>query len=174
MTLTATSSERVAPAERIAVRCVDSDVHPMPRRGELVQYIPEPWRSKYFLNHQVGEQIYYDAPDYAHAYAMRVDTFPPDGEFACSDPDLAFKQLIMEAGSDIAILEPAHGYAAAPGGDRRAVRRAPTPGRPTTGWTARTTGTSAGAARSAWPSRIPRAPPARSRSGPSTPTWRRS
>ena len=38
---------------------------------------------------------------------MRLDTFPPDGEFACSDPDLAFKQLIMEAGADIAILEPA-------------------------------------------------------------------
>ena len=56
---------------------------------------------------QIGEQIYYDAPDYAHAYAMRVDTFPPDGEFAGSDPDLAFKQLIMEAGADIAILEPA-------------------------------------------------------------------
>ena len=38
---------------------------------------------------------------------MRVDTFPADGEFAGSDPDLAFKQLIMEAGADIAILEPA-------------------------------------------------------------------
>ena len=55
----------------------------------------------------VGEQIYYDAPDYAHAYAMRTDTFPPDGEFPGSDPDMAFRQLIMEAGSDIAILEPA-------------------------------------------------------------------
>ncbi len=33
---------RQPPAERIAVRCVDSDVHPVPRRGELSQYIPEP------------------------------------------------------------------------------------------------------------------------------------
>ena len=33
---------------------------------------------------------------------MRADTFPADGEFAGSDPDLAFRQLIMEAGSDIA------------------------------------------------------------------------
>ncbi|MDT5020115.1 MAG: uncharacterized protein QOI33_639, partial [Mycobacterium sp.] len=106
MTLTH-SQERVPAAERIAVRCVDSDVHPAPRRGELVQYIPEPWRSKYFLSRDVGEQIYYDAPDYAHSYAMRIDAFPPDGEFACSDPDMAFRQLIMEAGSDIAILEPA-------------------------------------------------------------------
>ena len=101
--------DRVPPAERIAVRCVDSDVHPVPRRGALQEYIPEPLRSKYFMNHHVGEVIYYDAPDYAHAYAMRVDTFPPDGEFAGSDPDLAFRQAIMEAGVDIAVLEPTAG-----------------------------------------------------------------
>ena len=106
MTLTH-SQERVPAAERIAVRCVDSDVHPTPKRGEIIPYIPEPWRSKYFLSRNVGEQIYYDAPDYAHAYAMRTDAFPPDGEFAGSDPDMAFRQLIMEAGSDIGILEPA-------------------------------------------------------------------
>ncbi len=108
MTVTSTThtQERVPAAERIAVRCVDSDVHPVPRRGELTPYIPEPWRSKHFLDHKVGELIYYDAPDYAHAYAMRVDTFPPDGEFPGSNPDMMFRQLIMEAGSDIAILEP--------------------------------------------------------------------
>jgi uncharacterized protein len=106
MTLTH-SQERVPAKERIAVRCVDSDVHPAPKRGELVPYIPEPWRSKYFLTRNVGEQIYYDAPDYAHTYAMRADAFPVNGEFPCSDPDMAFRQLIMEAGSDIAILEPA-------------------------------------------------------------------
>ena len=66
-------TQRKPAAERIAVRCVDSDVHPAPRRGELIQYIPEPWRSKYFLARNVGEQIYYDAPDYAHTFAMRVD-----------------------------------------------------------------------------------------------------
>lgn len=108
------SDQRVAPSERIAVRCVDSDVHPVPRRGELVDYIPEPWRGRYFLTHSVGEQIFYDAPDYAHAYAMRVDTFPADGEFPGSDPDLAFRQLIMEAGADIAILEPIHGACRVP------------------------------------------------------------
>ena len=32
--------ERVPAAERIAVRCVDSDVHPVPKRGEITQYIP--------------------------------------------------------------------------------------------------------------------------------------
>ena len=116
MTVTTNNSTttRVTPTERIPVRCVDSDVHPMPRRGELVDYIPEPWRTKYFLSHPRGEGIYYDAPDYAHSYAMRVDSFPPDGEFACSDPDLALKQLILEAGSDIAILEPTHGESRLP------------------------------------------------------------
>ncbi|MET9214053.1 MULTISPECIES: amidohydrolase family protein [unclassified Nocardia] len=99
--------EQRAPApEQVAVRVVDSDVHPVPRRGELVEYIPEPHRSAYFLSHRVGDTIIYDAPDYAHSYAMRVDAFPADGQFPGSDPDLAYRQLILEAGSDIAILEP--------------------------------------------------------------------
>src|SRR5258705_13452852 len=107
MTSTVTSTtERTPAAERVAVRCVDSDVHPTPRSGGLTQYITEPWRSKYFLTRKIGDQIYYDAPDYAHAYAMRVDTFRADAEFAGSDPDLPFKQLIMDAVSDIAILQP--------------------------------------------------------------------
>jgi len=38
---------------------------------------------------------------------MRVDTFPSDGEFAGSDPELAFKQLIIGGRVGIAILEPA-------------------------------------------------------------------
>ncbi|WP_068180152.1 amidohydrolase family protein [Mycobacterium sp. UM_CSW] len=104
--MTISATERKPAAERIGVRCVDSDVHPVPKIGVLAQYIPEPWRSKYFLSKKVGDQIYYDAPDYAHAYAMRVDSFPADGEFPGSDPDLAFQQLIMAAGTDIAILEP--------------------------------------------------------------------
>ncbi|MBI3214427.1 MAG: amidohydrolase family protein [Mycobacterium sp.] len=104
--MTVEPAARKPAAERVAVRCVDSDVHPTPRSGELMQYIREPWRSTYFAGLQHGDLIYYDAPDYAHSYAMRTDTFPSDGEFAGSDPDLAFKQLIMEAGSDIGILEP--------------------------------------------------------------------
>ncbi|MGW0173710.1 amidohydrolase family protein [Rhodococcus sp. NPDC003322] len=98
--------ERVPSTELVAVRVVDSDMHPVPRRRELAEYLPEPHRSKYFLSHKVGDTIIYDAPDYAHSYAMRIDTFPSGGEFPGSDPDLAFKQLILEAGSDIVILEP--------------------------------------------------------------------
>ncbi|WP_280463434.1 amidohydrolase family protein [Nocardia carnea] len=97
---------RVPSTELVPVRVVDSDVHPVPRRGDLVEHIPEPWRSSYFLSRRVGDTIVYDAPDYAHSKAMRVDTFPADGEFPGSDPDMAFRQLIMDAGSDIVILEP--------------------------------------------------------------------
>jgi hypothetical protein len=75
------AQERIPAKERIAIRCVDSDVHPVPKRGEITPYIPEPWRSKFFLDHKIGELIYYDAPDYAHAFAMRTDTFPPDGVY---------------------------------------------------------------------------------------------
>ncbi|HLH69680.1 MAG TPA: amidohydrolase family protein [Candidatus Dormibacteraeota bacterium] len=97
-----------APAKRaeVAVRVVDSDVHPVPKPGVWIEYVPEPWRSKFWAKKRVGETINYDAPDYAHAMAMRTDTFPPDGGFPGSDPDLAFRQLIVEAGSDIGILEP--------------------------------------------------------------------
>lgn len=97
---------RVPATELVPVRVVDSDVHPVPRRGDLVEHIPEPWRSSFFLSHRVGDTIIYDAPDYAHSKAMRVDTFPENGEFPGSDPDMAFRQLIMDAGSDIVILEP--------------------------------------------------------------------
>lgn len=98
--------ERVPSPERVAVRVVDSDVHPVPRPGRLAELFPEPYRSKYFLSHHIGDTIVYDAPDYAHAYAMRVDAFLPDGGFPGSDPDMAFRQCIIGAGSDIAILEP--------------------------------------------------------------------
>src|SRR5580692_10859248 len=97
--------ERVASPQQVAVRVVDSDVHPVPRAGQLAEYVPEPFRGKY-PSHPVGDTINYDAPDYAHAKAMRTDTFPDDGGFPGSDPELAFKQLILGAGSDIGVLEP--------------------------------------------------------------------
>ncbi|MDT5015711.1 MAG: uncharacterized protein QOD39_1871, partial [Mycobacterium sp.] len=40
--MTVTTTERKPAAERVAVRCVDSDVHPTPKSGVLTQYIPEP------------------------------------------------------------------------------------------------------------------------------------
>ena len=98
--------ERAPELARVDVRVVDSDVHPVPRAGEWIEYVPEPYRSRFWKRRRVGDTINYDAPDYAHAMAMRMDTFPEDGGFPGSDPELAFRQVIMEAGSDIGILEP--------------------------------------------------------------------
>ena len=99
-----------AGAEQVQVRVVDSDVHPTPRYGELDPFIPEPYRTLFNQRKAMsGNPVYYDAPDYNHAYAMRTDSFPDDGNFAGSDPGLTFRQLILEAGSDIAILGPLNG-----------------------------------------------------------------
>jgi len=98
--------ERAPEQARVDVRVVDSDIHPVPRKGEWIEYLPEPHRSTFWTRRRVGDTINYDAPDYAHAMAMRLDTFPEDGGFPGSDPELAFRQVIMQAGSDIGILEP--------------------------------------------------------------------
>ena len=86
MTLTQTQ-ERTPAAERIAVRCVDSDVHPVPKRGRAdpvhpgavaEQALPRLARS--------ASQSTTTRRTTRTPYAMRVDTFPPDGEFPGSDP----------------------------------------------------------------------------------------
>ena len=96
--------ERVAGTGQAPVRVVDSDVHPVPKPGMLSEYLSDVGRRAF--DHKIGETIFYDAPDYAHAKAMRVDAFVPGGGFPGSDPDLAFRQLVVEAGSDVGILEP--------------------------------------------------------------------
>src|SRR5258708_22924006 len=93
------------PAE-VAVRVVDSDVHPVAKAGAWLQHVPEPWRSKFWAMKRIGDPINYDAPDYVHAMAMRTDTFPEDGRFPGSDPDLAFRQLLVAAHAHIAPLRP--------------------------------------------------------------------
>src|SRR6266536_379988 len=100
-------AEQASSAQRdVAVRVVDSDVHPAPLPTELFQYIPEPHRSTFWKQRRSGQPSVYDAPDYGHTRAMRVDAFPESGGFPGSDPELAFQQLIIEAGCDLGILEP--------------------------------------------------------------------
>src|SRR5262249_16693094 len=82
---------RASSQTRVDVRVVDSDVHPVPRIGELTEYIPEPYRSKYWARRRVGETNTYDAPDYYRAQAMRLDSFPEDGNFPGSVTELAFR-----------------------------------------------------------------------------------
>jgi uncharacterized protein len=102
--------ERVPAETEVAVRVVDSDVHPVPRKADFGQYIPEPYRSEFFAKREFHDPGVYDAPDYAHVSAMRADSFPEDGGFPGSDPELAFRHVIMEAGCDIGILEPLGGF----------------------------------------------------------------
>jgi predicted TIM-barrel fold metal-dependent hydrolase len=96
-----------ATTESVPVRVVDCDVHPTPRIGELDQFLDEPYRSLFAKRKKMaGNRVFYDPPDFAHAHAMRTDTFPDDGNFAGSDPDLMYRQLLIEGASDIAILGP--------------------------------------------------------------------
>ena len=104
----------------VAVRVVDSDIHPVPKMGQFLEYIPEPYRSQHWARKRTGDTINYDAPDYAHAFAMRADSFPEDGQFPGSSPELAFQQVLMEAGSDIGILEPFAGHHIIPEVDQAA------------------------------------------------------
>lgn len=93
--------------EMVPVRVVDSDVHPVPRVGELAEFYPAEFRDRFAQRSKgAGTQIFFDPPDYAHTFAMRTDSFTPDGGFPGSDPAYMFQQLIMESGSDIAILGP--------------------------------------------------------------------
>ncbi|MBY4039196.1 amidohydrolase [Rhodococcus fascians] len=97
-------------ATTVPVRVVDGDVHPVPKNGELTEFIPEPFRSRFEARAEgAGIPVYYDPPDFGHSGAMRTDSFPTDGNPAGSDPELLFEQLIMNAGTDIAILGPATG-----------------------------------------------------------------
>ncbi|MGY1742235.1 MULTISPECIES: amidohydrolase family protein [unclassified Blastococcus] len=96
--------------EMTEVRVVDSDIHPTPKRGELTPFLPPRFRSLFENRAKgAGSPVYYDAPDFAYSFAMRTDSFPADGNFAGSDPELMFRQVIMEAGCDLLILGPLNG-----------------------------------------------------------------
>lgn len=100
-------NQQTSGADLVQVRVVDCDVHPTPKRGELQEFIPDKFRKLFALRAEgSGNPVYYDAPDFNNAFAMRTDTFPDDGNFAGSDPDLMFRQLIMDAGSDLVLLGP--------------------------------------------------------------------
>ena len=49
---------------------------------------------------------FYDTPDSYKTNSLRVDASPPGGGVAGSDPDFAAKQLLVDAGVSIAVLEP--------------------------------------------------------------------
>src|SRR4051794_38140858 len=91
-----------ADAATVAVRIVDADVHPLPRStAELRGYLREPWT-------KVPDNLLASDPlllYLATGQPYRRDAVPVDGP-AGSDPELATRQLLRDAGVDYAILLP--------------------------------------------------------------------
>jgi uncharacterized protein len=103
------TNEAKRPSEKTAVTVVDCDVHPMVHHSvELADFAPEPYRSLIARREREAPaiNIMFDSPDWEHAHGQRTDAVPPDGGFPCTDPEFSFQQLIVEAGVDIAILQP--------------------------------------------------------------------
>ena len=87
------------------VEVVDVDVHPTLTLNCFAEYIPEPWRSRYFRR---------PAPMVGGLYGSvmsfhREDTVPPGGGGPGSDPEFAAKQLFVDEGVDFAVLIPMSG-----------------------------------------------------------------
>lgn len=89
--------------EPTAIEVVDADVHPLPRSAaELREYLPDPWRS-------VPEQLissYHLVLYLPPSQPLRRDAIGPDGEIPGSSPEVTHRQLVEEAGVDLAILLP--------------------------------------------------------------------
>src|ERR1700751_4453358 len=104
-----TTIERVEPQTEIAVAIVDTDVHPLPVSTDVLKsYAPAAWVDKIWPAGNAVSPVphFYDTPDSYKTSSLRVDSWPPNGGVAGSDPDYAAKQLLIDAGVSIASLEP--------------------------------------------------------------------
>ena len=103
MTELATTAKATPLPTRSRVEIVDCDVHPLPRHtDEIREYLPEPWP-------QVPDQLISSYPLVLYmppTQPLRRDAFGPAGEVPGSDPEFSYRQLIDEAGVDLAILLP--------------------------------------------------------------------
>lgn len=108
--MTQTDGARTLTPTLQPVRVVDCDTHPYPRKGVLHEFLdPRFVKEQRARGAGANNGIFYDAPEYNFARAMRVDSFPDDGEFACTDPAMTFRQLVLDSGSDLVILGPTSG-----------------------------------------------------------------
>src|ERR1700739_3952324 len=101
--------ERAEPQTEIAVAIVDTDVHPLPISTDVLKsYAPAAWVDKIWPAGNAVSPVphFYDTPDSYKTSSLRVDSWPPNGGVAGSDPDYAAKQLLIDAGDSIASLEP--------------------------------------------------------------------
>jgi predicted TIM-barrel fold metal-dependent hydrolase len=80
---------------------IDTDVHVFPRHEEeITGRMDQPWRDRYT---KMGRPFYMPVPPIT---GNRIDSTPPGGGAAGSDPDFLRKQLIDEYGISYAILLP--------------------------------------------------------------------
>jgi uncharacterized protein len=91
--------------KKIEVQVVDCDVHPSPTVDILAEYVPEPFRSRYFRRYP-AEVESGGARIYMPSSSTRVDAMPAGGGPEGSDPALMDRQLLQELGVDYAILIP--------------------------------------------------------------------
>jgi predicted TIM-barrel fold metal-dependent hydrolase len=85
----------------VAVELVDCDVHPEPASAdELREYLPVAWQRA--PDSLLANTALYLPP----AHPARLDAIGPDGAKAGSDPAFMERQLLGDAGVDVAILDP--------------------------------------------------------------------
>ena len=103
MTMSTATAER-RETETVQVRTVDCDVHLTPTSpSEIIELMPEPYRSQMARRRRKGgEREAYGA----YWNSRRLDSFGPSGNPPGSDPEMVYKQLLVEAGVDLAMILP--------------------------------------------------------------------
>lgn len=94
------------PTKSVEVRLVDCDVHPFVDQQWLAEYMPEPWRSRYFT---AGDPREVEPPLFIYQAVqnvMRGDAVPPSGGYPGSDPEFVTQHLLKHDGVDYAMLFP--------------------------------------------------------------------
>jgi len=90
----------------VDIRIIDIDVHFKPANAfALTDRLPEPWRSRTNIHRALTKAPLYNP----YTGAMRLDAKPEGGPTG-SDPSLAGRQLLQEAGVDLAINIPVGEY----------------------------------------------------------------
>lgn len=93
--------------DRVVVNAtvIDADVHPRIPVDVFVDYMPEPWKSRYYKAYRHEVETF--SPVYPPlVHAVRLDALPPGGAMAGSVPEFADRQIFVDQGVDYAILIP--------------------------------------------------------------------
>src|SRR5262245_21569851 len=86
---------------------VDTDIHPAPDPKRVMEFLPEPWRTRYASGNRGPGHIGYRNPN---GY-MRSDTLLPDGTRIEDSPVALAKHFLDVYGIDYGILNPEYSLA---------------------------------------------------------------